>query len=421
MKNTFASVSFGCRVNEAEKQQMDSQLLKGGFVWTETNPSVYIINSCAVTGKAEREVRQHIYQIRKKYPKTIILTTGCAATLWTKNNTTPFGADYFITNDKKYTIPEFIRTLTSMDTLPNTHSVVPDKFLTSGRLMVKIQEGCNRFCSYCIVPFTRGKAASIPIQTILRTINQYKNIHEVILTAINTEAFGKDTGESFTDLVDTILEHTTVERLSFGSIHPWSLTDHFFQWYASHAKNPRIVQYFHVPIQSGSDRILRLMNRGYTSKEVREKIRALHSINPHALIATDIIVGFPGETDKEFQQTYTFFEQTPISKFHIFRYSVRPGTAAEKLINSYEEPKANVKIHRSTTLSKLGSAKYISFISQHLSHTYPAYFLKTKMGVYQEALLDNQVQVLVKTKKIQEGTIRPVTIQSIQGTQLYGV
>ncbi|MFH0750091.1 MAG: MiaB/RimO family radical SAM methylthiotransferase [Candidatus Gottesmanbacteria bacterium] len=355
MKSSFMSFSFGCRVNEAEKQILDQKLINIGFGWNEQHPTFYIINSCAITGKAEREVRQHIYQIRKKYPKTTIVVTGCSATLWMKNNTKPIGADYWIDNTNKETIPEFIHSLARRPLYTKTSSSSPDKFLTSGRMMIKIQEGCNRFCSYCIVPSLRGAVKSEAISDILkRILASKKPLKEVILTAINTEEFGKDTGETLMQLVNSILTHTKVERVSFGSIHPWSITDEFLSWYKYNKDNQRFVHFFHIPIQSGSDTILRLMNRQYTSHDLLDRLTKLHAINPNALLATDVIVGFPGEGEKEFKETYEFLKKSPISKFHVFRYSPRPGTAA---INFKNEPTPQEKRERSRKLIELGKRK----------------------------------------------------------------
>ena len=367
MVQTFMSFSFGCRVNEAEKQLLDKQLIDLGFSWDEKHPTFYVINSCAVTGKAEREVRQHIYQIRKKYPTTTIVTTGCSATLWMKNNTKPDRADYWIDNKRKHTIVPLLTRLSNtsipLKRIQNSNRS-SDKFLNSGRMMIKIQEGCNRYCSYCIVPYLRGPVKSEAISDIIQLILSSKQpVSEVILTAINTEAFGKDTGENLIQLVEGVLKNTKIERVSFGSIHPWSITDEFLSWYKDNKDNPRFVHFFHIPIQSGSDTILNLMNRQYTRKEVMHRLMALHTINPHALIATDVIVGFPGESEKEFQETYEFLKKCPISKFHVFRYSPRPGTAAEKLSTLYKEPPSDIKKQRAKKLADLSAKKYQVFLS----------------------------------------------------------
>jgi len=352
MTNTFFSYVFGCRVNEAEKVVMDKKLMELGFIWRDDTPDFYIINSCAVTGKAEREVRQHIYQTRKKFPHTKIVVTGCAATNWIKNKTAIRDVNILIPNTQKSTLPDMIQQLS----LPsyqrgNTGISYHDKFLDCGRLMVKIQDGCDRFCSYCIVPLLRGKPHSRLTHDIVKEIKQYDDqVVEVILTAINTECFGKDTGETLIQLIDAILKKTSIPFISFGSIHPWSITDDFLSYYQSIMPTGRFIPFFHIPIQSGSNTILKLMNRGYTKEEMLEKLQKIKKINPDAFIGTDIIVGFPGETEKEFKETYNFLKSAPIDKIHVFRYSERPGTPAKKFPN---EPTPAEKRERSRLLIEI--------------------------------------------------------------------
>ena len=348
------SFTFGCRVNEAEKQRLDQELLDAGFSWNEQNPDFYIINTCAITGKAEREVRQHMYQTRKKYPHTKIIATGCSATLWIKNKTLPIGADHWIDNTEKFSIPSFLSQYIESST-KTVHGAVHDKFLSTGRVMIKIQDGCNRFCSYCIVPYTRGRATSKTIKEIIEEIRDIKSpIQELILTAINTEYFGMNSGETLSHLVDAILMQTKVARVSFGSIHPWSLTDEFLSWYKTNKDNPRFVHFFHIPIQSGSTAILEAMHRPYKKEELLKNLTTIHTINPSALIATDVIVGFPGEGEKEFEETYQFLKKSPITKFHVFRYSPRPGTVSSTMKDTVS---SQIKRERSWKLIELGKKK----------------------------------------------------------------
>lgn len=338
--NTFFSYVFGCRVNEAEKVTLDKTLIKNGFVFDEKNPMFYLINSCAVTGKAEREVRQHIYQIRKKFPKTTIIVTGCAATNWIRQHIHVKGVDRLVDNNQKSSIPDLLLKLSSqtLDISKESSLNYQDKFLATGRLMVKIQDGCDRFCSYCIVPSLRGLPHSRLIKDIVKEIHEYDGImQEVIFTAINTECFGKDTGETLIALIKAVIKDTSIPTISFGSIHPWSITNEFLSYYQSIMPLNRFIPFFHIPIQSGSNTILKLMNRGYTKEEIMEKLQNIKKINPKAVIGTDIIVGFPGEGEKEFQETYEFLKKSPIDKIHVFRFSPRPGTASEILKKQYKE------------------------------------------------------------------------------------
>lgn len=356
MTHTFYTYTFGCRVNEAEKVALDKTILNLGFLWNDTNPDFYIINSCAVTGKAEREVRQHIYQIRKKFPNTILIVTGCAATLWIKTHGAPKEANYYIPNSQKHAIPQLLQDIKRNNSHARIHprTNYHDKFLSSGRLMVKIQDGCDRFCSYCIVPNLRGKPKSRKISEIIEDLQSYDNsIQEVILTAINTECFGKDTEETLIQLIDSVIKQTDIPKISFGSIHPWSITNEFLDYYQSIAYSDRFIPFFHIPIQSGSNKILKLMNRRYTKEEILEKLKKIKSINPKSFIGTDIIVGFPGEGKKEFNETIEFLKKAPIDKIHVFRFSPRPGTAAEKLAQIQKEPTPKEKRERAKRLNEL--------------------------------------------------------------------
>ena len=458
MLKTFASFAFGCRVNQAEKEEIDRQLSAADYQYSETNPDFFIINSCAVTQKAEREVRQFIYQTRRKFPKTKIILTGCAATKWIKEKIKIPQVDLMIDNQdkekqiiakhgkifadrilserKRSFMERRTRRLERVAEQENfvceqltrknsiSEGVPKNKFTASGRLFVKIQDGCNRFCAYCIVPYLRGKPKSVRIKNLVRQLAERIkeiNIKEVILTAINTECYGLDTGETLIELIENIIYKTNIPRISFGSIHPWSLTDEFLVYYRKILPFGRLVNFFHVPLQSGSNKILSLMKRDYTSEELMKKLKHLQKINPLAFIGTDVIVGFPGETEKDFSETYQFLKDSPISRFHIFRFSPREGTAAYFLRKKYQEPSPQVKSKRAKILAELSRQKYRKFLKKHLGQTFPALFLEKRTNGYQEALLPNQIPVLVKTKKDLKRSINKVKIVSLHASSLTGI
>lgn len=420
MSNSFSSFSFGCRVNQAEREELDRQMVNLGYTYSEENPDIYIINSCSVTHKAEREAKQLVYQIKRKYPDTKIVVTGCAATNWLKNDIKVPDVDYLVDNASK----EFLATLISRNTGPVAHTAklaqaASDKYIDSGRLIIKIQDGCQRFCSFCIVPYLRGLPKSHSINSIVEKINSLdQKTQEVILTAINTEAFGYDTKERFVDLVQAVIDRTDVPRISFGSIHPWSINDTFFDFYTKARETKRIVPFFHIPLQSGSDKMLGLMKRGYTRDEFMEKLNKLGAIEPMAFIGSDIIVGFLEETDKDFEDTYTFLEQTPISKFHIFRFSKRQQTAAFYLAKRLREPLPSQKIARAKKLAKLNEKKYDAFLQKHVGMNTNALFLDKTEGGYRKALLHNQIPVMVKNDKNIAGEIHNVKITDYSKGQL---
>jgi len=413
MKKTFQSFVFGCRVNEAERMKMDRQLIEAGYSVDLTSPSFLIINSCAITGKAEREAKQLIYQLRKNHPEARIVLTGCAATLWEKYNTIDDKiADIIVPNDKKSSLMSSL--LIHWGSPSATAAVAKpagDKFRLSNRLLVKIQDGCHRFCSYCIVPYLRGFPQSQRIDDLVTYINSLLPIpSEVVLSAINTEAFGKDTGETLINLIKHVLKETKIPRIAFGSIHPWSLTDEFIEYYRTTlSKEKRFVQFFHVPIQSGSQTILCSMKREYNINDVMKKLSVIKKINPQIFLATDIIVGFLGETDELFEETYSLLEKNPISRFHVFRFSNRPHTAAFYLRKRLKEPTMEEKKKRSHLLMALSNKKYQAFIELQIGVLSSALVI-TKYNEGMKILLDNQVEGILTSKHCLPGQMVHVTI-----------
>jgi threonylcarbamoyladenosine tRNA methylthiotransferase MtaB len=428
MKITFSSFAFGCRVNEAEKEVLDKKMLEAGFSFNKDSPNIFIINTCAVTHKAEREARNLIYQIKRKNPQTKIVITGCSATYWQKNKLyEKLPIDLLVDNTNKEFLVKIIKKRfyqgSALDRSGrNKGGITFSKFLSSRRLLVKIQDGCQRFCTFCIVPYLRGLPKSKKIEEIVKEINNYPGkISEVILTAINTEAFGLDTGESFIDLIEKVLEKTSIPRLSFGSIHPWSITPQFINFYQKILTTNRLINFFHIPLQSGSNTILRLMKRGYTSEEILEKLSALEKINPLSLLATDVIVGFLGENKTEFEETYRFLEKSPLVKFHIFRFSKRKNTAAFYMAKNLKEPTEEEKKKRAKALAELFAKKYLKFLEKNLGRLSTALILNKQENGFYEALLDNQLPIVIeKNKDIMPGEIVKVKVERIKNGRLVG-
>lgn len=432
---TFYSYTFGCRVNQAETEEIDRQLALAGWLNSEANPRLIIINTCAVTQKAEREARQLIYQLRKKHPKAKIIITGCSATYWLKNNQTKpvkLFVNQIVNNADKENLPKMLIFSASQTVnfnrggcfWPNRKgrtTTKTSKYLNSGRLLIKIQDGCQRFCSYCIVPYLRGKPKSEKISQIVKKINRFQGrLNEVILTAINTEAYGIDTGESFIDLLKAVVDRTDIPRISLGSVNPWSVDDDFYNFYKKYIPKKRLVDFFHIPLQSGSDKILNLMKRGYSHNEFIEKLETLNKINPFALIATDIIVGFLGEGQREFEESYRFIEKSPVVKLHIFRFSVRKNTSAFYLAKTIKEPDYQTKEIRAKALSELGKKKFRIFQEKHIGKSFSALFINKIVNGYQQGLLNNQMPTMIKTSKNLLGEIRDVKIKEIRNKILIG-
>lgn len=422
-RKTFASYSFGCRVNHAELIALNKNLIESGYVYNENNPHYYFINSCAVTQKAEREIRQHIYSYHRTHPKTRILLLGCAGTLWKKNHVfSSLPVTIYDRSQKRELIKDFIKKNNSkLQTSHNKQSLDSiGQFLPSGRLLIKIQDGCHRYCTYCIVPYLRGRPSSLRINALVKTINEYSinTIFEIILTAINTEAFGLDTNEKLVDLITALIRKTTIPRISFGSIHPWSLNQSLIDIY--HNDNDfRLTRFFHIPIQSGSNLILQLMKRNHTIQDTHLYIELLFKEYKHTFFSTDVIAGFIGETDKEFSETYTYLKFSRFSKFHVFPFSPRPGTASWFLKKRYFLPDDKTKKERAEILRKLSLKKYHTFCTQLINYKSYGLFLMKKKKNQQLGLLQNNIPVYIHVKKQIKG-IHPVLVYDYEGNTLYG-
>ncbi len=435
MKPTFFSFSFGCRINQAEKETIDRALLASGFSFDPLQPSLYIVNTCSVTQKADREARQLIYQVRRKLPKTKIVVTGCAVTNWQKNDLyRSLPIDLAVDNlNKEFLVKLILARLVHPKGVPGSFHLASynlrgcigaqkgSKFLNSGRLLIKIQDGCHRFCSFCIVPYLRGLPKSPKISEIISRIkNSKEDLSEVILTAVNTEAFGRDTGEKFTDLIQSVFKETKIKRLSFGSIHPWSINNDFFKIYKKYLPTKRFVRFFHIPLQSGSNRMLTLMKRGYKREEFIEKLNYLKKLNPLVFIGTDVIVGFLEETDTDFTETYELLKNSPIARFHVFRFSKREQTAAFYLAKRLKEPSDSVKMKRAKILADLSKKKYQDFLQKHVGVSLDSLILEKKFNGLREVLLENQIPAYVRVDDDLVGEIKPVKIMEFRNGILRG-
>lgn len=423
---TFFSQALGCRVNQAEKTAIDYQLLRKGYRYSKDNPDIFILNTCTVTHKADRESRQIIYQAKKNFPQAKIVVTGCAATYWLREKLDKrLGIDLIVDNQNKELIVRRILHLFRINRSINLdRKIFIDKYLSSKRVIIKIQDGCHRFCSFCIVPYLRGLPRSISSEEIIKKINLFQkefDIKEVILTAINTEAYGRDINMSFIDLLKTVIEKTSVERISFGSIHPWSVDKGFLNFYQKVNPLFRLVSFFHIPLQSGSNRILTLMKRGYEKEEFEEKLEAIKKINERAFLATDVIVGFLNETDDDFNQTYQFLERSPIAKFHIFRYSPRKRTAAFFLGKRLKMVDEKTKTKRAKVLRELSEKKYNHFLQSLVGIRDKVLVLKKKVDNESfEGLLSNQIPIIIQAKASDIGQIMPVKVELYKKGRLFG-
>ena len=335
----FLTINFGCRVNAAETNQWSQTFIDQGFTPTKNKtPNVILINTCAVTKKGERESINKVKQLRQIYPKAKIYVTGCANPQKIKNLP---NVKIFSNNQKE----ELLKSLKSF-----YHPKIKDKFTQSLRYLLKVQSGCTHFCSYCIVPLRRNYLWSLSIQDAINTVKQaIKNgYQEIIITGVNLNQYKP----GFSNLLESLLKETNIKLISFGSLPVNCIDDKFIKLLKKHPD--RIQKFLHIPVQSGSDKILKLMNRPYGIKNIEDKFNQLKKI-PHLSFGTDIIVGFPTETEKDFKETLNLCKKIGFTKIHTFPFSPRPNTRARIIFENSPKITKVILKSRSTQIRNLSA------------------------------------------------------------------
>ncbi|MGQ9473806.1 MAG: tRNA (N(6)-L-threonylcarbamoyladenosine(37)-C(2))-methylthiotransferase MtaB [Candidatus Caldatribacteriaceae bacterium] len=323
----IAIKTLGCKVNQAESEVLQRAFAEHGFEIVDFSKvsDIYLINGCAVTQEAERKTRQMVRQALRRNPQARVILTGCAAQLLLQEGKSSWDGQVIVlpTQKKEREIFEYVLNLYSPS--PRFSNAVS---FSRARSWVKVEDGCDHFCHYCIVPNLRGKVRSESPQEILRQVQflEENGVKEVVLCGINLGYFGKDISSSLIQLIEFLVNRTVRVRFRLSSLEPFVVEKEFLERYF--ALGERVCPHFHLPLQSGSDRILQKMGRGYDSAYYRSLVEKIRYINPLVALTTDVIVGFPGETDDDFQQTLRFCEEIEFSRLHVFPFSPRPGTLA---------------------------------------------------------------------------------------------
>ncbi|MEF3075537.1 tRNA (N(6)-L-threonylcarbamoyladenosine(37)-C(2))-methylthiotransferase MtaB [Methylobacter sp. Wu1] len=363
--------TLGCRLNEAELETWAQAFQKAGHQITRQAEAanLVVINSCAVTQDAARKSRQLIKRIHRDNPAAKLVVSGCYATLNEDEAAQLMGVDLVVSNKDKDRLVEKTLTALNMDSMP-AMSTEPGEIslFTRGRqrAFVKVQDGCRYRCTFCIVTVARGVERSRPVADVIDEINALhrQNIDEVILTGVHLGGYGSDLGNNLSDLIKAILAETDIPRLRLGSLEPWELSDDFYALF----DNPRLMPHLHLPLQSGSDSVLRRMARRCKTDEFSAIVNRLRMQIPHFNITTDIIVGFPGETEQEWQDSFDFIKQTGFGHIHIFTYSPREGTKAATLPDQLSN---EVKKQRSQQLHELADIMKRQFFEANVGHSFP--------------------------------------------------
>jgi len=362
--------TLGCRLNEAELETWAQAFQKAGQIITRelSEAHVVIINSCAVTADAARKSRQLIRRIHRENPSAKLVISGCYVTLNEDEAAQLLGVDLVVSNKDKNQLVEQTLALLNFDAMPAMATEPGETSLFSRgrqRAFIKVQDGCRYRCTFCIVTVARGEEVSRPVQAIIDEINNLhqQGINEAILTGVHLGGYGGDLNSNLSQLIQTILDQTSIPRLRLGSLEPWELPDNFFDLF----KNTRLMPHLHLPLQSGSDSVLRRMARRCKTEEFSSIVKQARQQIKNFNITTDIIVGFPGETEKEWEESFNFIKAIGFGHIHIFTYSSREGTKAASLPNQLTN---EVKKQRSKQLHELAETMKKQFVQGNINQQY---------------------------------------------------
>lgn len=418
--------TLGCKLNFSESSTLAREFERGGYLRVEPSEAtdVAVINSCSVTEHADKKCRNIIRKIHRRNPNAIIAVTGCYAQLKPEDIAKIEGVNIVLGNNDKgdlYRRVEELRETTNTEVYSCSVEEMTRFFAaySSGdrtRSFLKVQDGCDYKCAYCTIHYARGHSRNIPIADIVAEAREIvaAGQKEIVITGINTGDFGRTTGEKFIDLLRALDEVEGVERYRISSIEPNLITDEIIELCA---KSSKFVPHFHIPLQSGSTHILGLMRRRYTADRYRERIAKIREMMPDAFLGVDVIVGFPGEGEEEFMETYRLLEEVGASFLHIFPFSKRPGTPAVDMPNKVQPRISTERVQRLEALSDrlhkafaeryLGSEREVLFESTDrngLMYGYTDNYLRVS-APYDTALINNICRVRLVAFD-EEGNIR---------------
>lgn len=401
---TFNIITFGCKVNQCESENISSGMTKNGFKFVESfeNADVVIVNSCTVTSESDRKLRQTISKVKRVNPSCTIVLSGCMPQAEPGLAKKLENVDIIVGNTNKFHIPKILKEYFTKH--QKLFDILPIKDITEfestdvnynpnrSRAFLKIEDGCNRFCSYCIIPYARGKIRSKPLENIKTdAYNLAKNGYkEIVLVGINLSSYGVDLGCDLPDAVEAVSEFDGIKRVRLSSLEPDLMTDDIID---KLSKIPKLCPQFHLALQSGSDNILKSMRRLYTNEDFISVVQKLKKKFKNATFTTDIMVGFPGETEENFKDTLNLIEKIGFLKVHVFPYSRRPGTLAANMENQISKALKAQRVKKVIEISKK-SAKLVleSFLGKEFEVLYET---KDENG-YFEGYTSNYIPVKVK-------------------------
>lgn len=420
MKRKVAFQTLGCKLNFAETSAIARSF--SGERYERVSPAnkadVYVINGCTVTETADRKCRQAVRKIISSNPGAFVAVVGCWAQLRREEIASIPGVDLILGTEEKFDVAAYIDRLERRET-PEIHAcerVETEEFRAAWsagdrtRTFLKVQDGCDNRCSYCTVPLARGRSRNPSIRQVVGEASQIvaSGVREIVLTGVNVGDFGKSTGETLEQLLRALVGVGGLERLRLSSIEPDLLTDEIIDLVAGERM---IMPHIHMPLQSGSDRILGLMRRRYRRELFRDRVMAVREKMPGAGIGADVIVGFPGESGDDFEDTLRFLDDLPFSYLHVFAFSPRPGTAAAEM----PDPVArSVKEQRSRQLIRLSESRRMLFMQNATGTMQEVLFEKKSADGMVTGLTGNYIRVVTPYRSGLPGTVRKVKLTSVR-------
>jgi threonylcarbamoyladenosine tRNA methylthiotransferase MtaB len=430
-RKTISLMTLGCKVNQYETEAMSELFANKGYeiLPSEARADYYVINTCSVTNLGEKKSRQYIRKMKRQNPNAIIAVVGCYSQVATDEVMNIEGVNLVLGTNERSRIVEYMEELEPWDKVSYVGDIMQvrefeelqiDHVTDKTRAFIKIQEGCNQFCSYCIIPYARGPIRSRQPEQVIKEVKRLveNGFKEIVLTGIHIASYGKDFGNiELIDLIKQVHEIEGLERIRLGSLEPRLLSEDFIKTIQTMEK---FCPHFHLSLQSGSDTVLKRMNRKYDAPTYLETVEAIKSAFDAPSFTTDVIVGFPGETDAEFEETMAFVSKVGFAKIHVFQYSPKKGTPAADMgcqVNG------DVKHTRSERLIALSDQMEQAYYESLIGKTFTVLLegLSTSNDEYMEGLSERYVRVFVPKDETLIGTLQKVNFQSVKGDIVYGV
>jgi threonylcarbamoyladenosine tRNA methylthiotransferase MtaB len=433
--------NFGCRATQADGAAIERQLLAHGMerAGAAADAEVVVLNTCTVTASADKDVRASIRRIHRENPHARILVTGCYAQRAPEELSALPGVSLVVGNSHKHQLAEYASPLASGSRFVPLTQIGGDPRLIVGDIFahtelmaapvfdsvssektrpnLKVQDGCNNRCSFCIIPYVRGGSRSLKLEQVLREVDALatSGYREIVLSGINLGRWGRELSPlmTFAAMLRAILGRTAIEKIRISSVEPMDWTNQLIELVAS---SPRIAKHAHVPMQSGSDHILRKMHRKYRPWHYADRIERIRRAMPHAAIGADVMVGFPGETDADFEQTRSLIERLPFTYLHVFTYSSRPGTPSARMPEQVPVPLAH---ERNRVLRELAARKKNQFMQSFLGRDLEAITLTHYHDESTEALTDNYLKLQLRGQHESNRRVL-AAIRAVRGDSLLG-